>query len=456
MDTHLKSYDFLECTVSLCPECLKTVPAKIVAQAGRVCIRKQCPRHGQQEELLEESADYFIHRNEYSRPGTGCELQTGIVEGCPYDCGLCPNHEQHTCIGLIEVNTSCDMRCPTCYAGSGTPGDLPLPAIQRMIDFYVASEYGNAEILQLSGGEPALHPRILDVLAYARTTNLAYVMLNTNGLRIARDESFVKELARLVGGFEVYLQFDGLESGASTTLRGRDYVPEKIRAVEMLERYNVPTTLVMTVQTGVNDNQIGDALAFAMRRRNIRGISFQPVTFFGRRPVSAPAQDRATLTGILQRIEAQTDGLIKASDFAPLPCHVDRVAVTFLYRKQGAYVPITRGVDLRKFLPYIRNTFAFRAEEFIQATDPTHSCCGILQRFSPAYLLKSKAERVQYINDNLFRVSVTSFIDAYNFDMKALQKECVHVITPDFHKVPFSAYNLLHRSKYAHFYNSTH
>ncbi len=456
MDSPQKTYDFLEYTMSLCPECLKPVPGKIVARDGRVYIRKQCAVHGQQEELLEDNAEYFIHRNEFSRPGSACELQTQTVNGCPYDCGLCPNHEQHTCIGLIEVNTSCDLRCPTCFAESGPAGELTLPVIQRMIDFYIASEHGNAEILQLSGGEPTLHPQILDIIGYARSTKLAYVMLNTNGLRIASDEPFVKELAHLVGGFEVYLQFDGLDGQASTRLRGRDCVPDKLRAIEMLEKHNVPTTLVMTVQAGVNDHQIGDVVALAMRHRNIRGISFQPVAFFGRCPVAAPGPDRATLTGVLKKIEAQTAGLVKAADFAPLPCHVDRVAVTFLYRKQGAYVPVTRGVDLRKFLPYIRNTFAFRAEEFIQATDGSGSCCGMLSKFSPSFLLKSREERVQYINDNLFRMSVASFIDAWNFDMKAMQKECVHVITPDLHKVPFSAYNLLHRPKYVHHYASIH
>jgi uncharacterized radical SAM superfamily Fe-S cluster-containing enzyme len=404
---------------------------------------------------LEDNAGYFIHRNEFSRTGSACELQTETVNGCPYDCGLCPNHEQHTCIGLIEVNTGCDMRCPTCYAESGRPGELSLPVIQRMIDFYIASEYGNAEILQLSGGEPTLHPQILDVLDYARSTKLAYVMLNTNGLRIAADEPFVKVLARLVGNFEVYLQFDGLDGRVSEKLRGRDYLREKLQAVELLEKHNVPTTLVMTVQAGENDSQIGDVIAFAMRHRNIRGVNFQPMAFFGRRSVAAPPQNRATLTGVLQKIETQTTGLVKAADFAPLPCDVDRVAVTFLYRKQNAYVPVTRGIDLRQYLPYIRNTFAFRAEEFIAATNDAGSCCGMLGKFSPSFLLKSKAERVQYINDNLFRLSVVSFIDAYNFDMKAMQKECVHVITPDLHKIPFSAYNLLHRSKYVSHYLAT-
>jgi len=451
-----KDYDFLEYTTSLCPDCMQTVPGKIVARDGRVYIRKQCAVHGRQEELLEDNAAYFVHRNEFSRPGSACELQTGTSRGCPFDCGLCPEHEQHTCIGLIEVNTGCDMRCPTCYAESGSPGELSLATIQRMIDFYLASEYGNAEILQLSGGEPTLHPQILDVIAYARATKLAYVMLNTNGLRLGTDEPFVQALARLVGNFEVYLQFDGLDGHTSERLRGRNYLPDKLRAVAMLEKYNVPTTLVMTVQAGENDAQIGEVIAFAMRHRNIRGVSFQPLAYFGRRPASSPPPNRATLTGILQKIEAQTAGLIQAADFAPLPCDVDRVAVSFLQRKKGAYVPVTRGIDLRRYLPYIRNTFAFRVEEFLEATTAASACCGLAARFSPSFPLKSQAERVQYINDTLFRLSVVSFIDAYNFDMKAMQKECVHVITPDLRKIPFSAYNLLHRSQYAHHYPAPH
>ena len=456
MEARQKPYDFLEYTTSLCSECLRTVPGKIVARDGRIHIRKHCATHGPQEELLEDNAEYFIHRNEFSRPGSSCDVQTATVNGCPYDCGLCPNHEQHTCIGLIEVNTGCDMCCPTCYAESGKPGDLSLPTIQRMIDFYITSENGHAEILQVSGGEPTLHPRILEILDYARSTKLAYVMLNTNGLRIASDEPFVRELARMVGNFEVYLQFDGLDARVSESLRGRNYIPDKLRAVGMLAKHNIPTTLVMTVQAGTNDEQIGDVVAFAMRHGNIRGVSFQPMAFFGRRPLASPPHDRATLTGVLQRIEEQTAGLVKVSDFAPLPCAVDRVAVTFLYRQQGDYVPVTRGMDLRQYLPYIRNTFAFRAEEFIAATDAAASCCGFLGKFVRSFTLKSTAERVQYINDNLFRLSVVSFIDAYNFDMKAMQKECVHVITPDLHKIPFSAYNLLHRSKYVSHYLSTH
>jgi len=445
-------YDVLEATLSLCPECLATIPAKIVRQDGRVYLRKHCPTHGSQCELLEHDAAYFARRNDFSRPGTASKLQTARAKGCPFDCGLCPEHEQHTCIGLIEVTTACDLRCPVCYAESGPGSHLPLADIRRMIDFYIDSEHGRAEILQLSGGEPTQHPQILDILRHARSTGIAYVMLNTNGLRLAADPDFVRELGSFVGGFEVYLQFDGLSAATSCRLRGGDLVAQKLAAVEALGRHRIPTTLVMTVQAGVNDREIGEVLAFAMRHRHIRGVNFQPTAFFGRRPAAAPTAERSTLTGILALIEEQTAGLVRASDFVPLPCDVDRVAVDYLYRVGGEYRPILRGVDCRKYLPHIRNTFNFRAEEFLAEAKTEVSCCNIgelLKFISPQFLLQSRPERVAYINDNLFRLSVVSFVDAYNFDLKAMQKECVHVITPDLRKIPFSAYNLVHRPRHA-------
>jgi len=443
-----RPYDVIEASVCMCPECMTTVPAMIVEGEGRIFLRKRCPVHGLQVELLEEDAAWFRRRNDFSRPGSACPTQTEEARGCPFDCGLCPSHEQHTCIGLVEVTGACDQACTACYANAGgQESHLPLDRLQAMIDFYVDSECGQAEILQLSGGEPTLHPQILDIIRYARSRDLAYVMLNTNGLRIARDEAFARELATFQGGFEVYLQFDGLDEASTARCDGA--LQHKLEAIKVLERLNIPTTLVMTVQAGVNDHAMGDVIAFAMGHRNIRGVNFQPLAFFGRVPPGVSTRDRATLTGVLKGIEAQTRGQILLSDFIPLPCDVDRVAVNYLYRSGSAWVPITRGVDFRGYLPYIRNTFNFKAEEFIQAAAPAHGCCGLadLVKFIPArFLLKSRTERVEYVNENLFRLSAVSFLDAHNFDLKAMQKECVHIITPDLRKIPFSAYNMLHRS----------
>ncbi len=445
-----RAYDVLEATLSLCPVCMTTVQAKIVEQGGRIFLRKHCPVHGPQEELLEADAGYFRRRNDFSRPGSAGLTQTPVGRGCPWDCGLCPSHEQHTCIGLIEITQACDRRCPTCYASSLPEGaHLPRARIQEMIDFYIDSECGQAEILQLSGGEPTQHPEVLEIIRYARSRNLAYVMLNTNGHRLVQDESFVRELAGFVGGFEVYLQFDALEDASGEPLRGPGVSAWKRAALEALARHQVPVTLVMSVQAGVNDHALGDLVGFAMGFQNVRGVNFQPVARFGRLPAAEGPRDRATLTGILQGLEAQTQGQIRLSDFVPLPCHVDRVAVNYLYRDRGGWTPLTRGVDFRKYLPFIRNTFNFKAEEFLQEAAGSPACCGLadLLTFLPrTFLHRAQPERVQYINENLFRLSVVSFLDAFTFDLKAMQKECVHVITPDLRKIPFSAYNLHHRS----------
>ena len=186
------------------------------------------------------------------------------------------------------------------------------------------------------------------------------------------------------------------------------------------------------------------------------------MAFFGRLN-GVDTSNRITLTGILDGIEKQTNGMLKVSDFIPLPCDVDRVAVTYLYRENEQFVPLMRQIDVKNYLPAIRNTFKFNPEEFVKdlaksATGPAdEKCCdylGIMKQFKrmiPAsYFLKSETEKHEYISANTFRVSVTSFVDAYNFDMKSMKKECVHIITPELKKMPFSSYNMIHRPNVAH------
>ncbi len=452
-----RDYQFIESTVSLCPGCMKRVDAKIVLRGGSIYLLKHCPEHGEQEELLEEDAVYYLNRMAYDKPGTISKTQAERKDGCPFDCGLCPEHDQHTCIGLIEVTPKCDMQCPVCYAGSGSGGDyLPLEKIGEMLEFFRDSEYGSAEILQISGGEPTTHPRILDIIALARK-KVKYVFLNTNGLRLAEDESFAAELGRFQGGFEIYLQFDGFEKETHERLRGRDLSEIKRKALANLAKYKVPVTLVVTVAKGVNDGELGRVVEFGINAGNIRGINFQPVALWGRLG-NVDRKERVTVTGIIARLEQQTKGMLKKSDFVPLPCDVDRVALTYLYRSGGGFTPLTRDLDIKACLPAINNTFNFDPEDFMKdlakkAPGAAACCCGadLLKNFKKIipgeYLLKSEQKKVEYVNENTFRISVTSFIDAHNFDMKSMKKECVHMITPDLKKIPFSAYNMLYRNK---------
>jgi len=456
MSSNQKSYQFIENTTSLCPLCLKRVDAKIILKDNKIFVLKYCFEHGEQEEILEENAEYYLKRMLYTKPGSISKTQTVRKNNCPFDCGLCPEHEQHTCIGLIEITKDCDLKCPMCYANSGVGGYLSLEKIDKMLDFFLDSEFGNAEILQISGGEPTTHPQIIEIIKLARKKKIKYVMLNTNGLRIAEDENFVKELSQFVGGFEIYFQFDGFDEKTYKHLRGRNLLEVKMRAIKNLTKYKIPITLVSTIEKEINDQEIGKIVEFGINTKYIRGINFQPVAFFGRLG-NVNKKNRVTITGIIDNIEKQTNGMIGKSDFIPLPCNVDRVAITYLYRIKNEFIPLTRDLDIKNYLPVIRNTFKFNPEDFLKDLAKnifrsSGDCCNyltLLKKFKKiipsSYLLKSEKEKIEYVSENTFRISVTSFIDAYNFDMKSMKKECVHIITPDLKKIPFSSYNILHR-----------
>ncbi|MCP4156446.1 MAG: hypothetical protein GY757_52520, partial [bacterium] len=222
---------------------------------------------------------------------------------------------------------------------------------------------------------------------------------------------------------------------------------------------------VPTIIKGINDDEIGGIVDFGLKTACIRGINFQPAARFGRtfsareNGASNDSNDsnrkqRMTITGILERIESQTNGAIALDDFVPLPCNVDSVAVSYLYKKGDSFTPIARNIHIPSYLPIINNTFYMDAEELLEKEQAKSSLCDCkkyleqISRFLPAGLsAKTVKMQKEFIDNNTFRISVSMFLDADNFEMHAMQKECVHVITPDFKRIPFSAYNLIHRTK---------
>ena len=453
-----RDYVYYEYTNSLCNECLKVIPTKIVFKDNKVYLLKHCSEHGEQLELLEHDIEYFKHKRDFDKAGTVTKTQTEVKHGCPYDCGLCPNHDQHSCINLIEVTDKCNMCCNTCYASSGKGKDKDLKTIKKMIDFAADAEGGRGEVIQVSGGEPTLHKDIIEIIEYARE-KFQYVMLNTNGIRIAEDLDFVKELSKFKGRFEIYLQFDSFDDDVYTKIRGRSLKKIKEQAVNNLKEYNIPITLVMTLERDLNDKEIGKVITYGIETSNIRGVNIQPVAYFGRKNGNIDRKNRVTLTDTIRLIEEQTKKMIVKEDFVPLPCNVERVSLTYLYKTKNGFLPITRTNNIKKLLPYINNTFTFKIEDALtNGRDIIFgSCCNPLiflkefKKFVPKdFMSWDIEERSEYVSNNTFRITITSFLDRYNFDIKSMQKECAHIVTEDLKRIPFSSYNIIYREKYKH------
>jgi uncharacterized radical SAM superfamily Fe-S cluster-containing enzyme len=513
--TALRDYTFLGATQSLCPECLALIPAKIVERGGRVYFRKRCPRHGPREDFVCSDVRWW-DRTDYSLPGKiPNEYGVEPSRGCPFDCGLCTDHEQHTCIGLLEINSACNLECPMCFASSGPGGaHLSLADCSRAIDRLVAVE-GRPEILQLSGGEPTIHPQFLDVWRYACDQPIDIVMINTNGIRLARDRELVEQLAERRNRTEIYLQFDGFSDDGCRTLRGEPLVETKLRAIERLGEAGLRTILVCTVQPDVNEHELGRLVEFGVERPWITGVSFQPACYVGRHALPRELERRTTFPAIIEGICEQTAqsaaGAWVESDFSPLPCaHPNAHTLAYAYRRGGACVPLARFVDLDSHLDLLAGRITFnreRARELIGeylsrlacggaecgCGDPsslailsTHSreptarrsaaaadgelaarATGLRRAVSPRLMdvlhkgegaVSEAAVAEEFFRralledlapEDVFRITTTSFMDAYNFDVRQEMKACVHFVLPTGHLVPFSAYNLLYRTGHA-------
>jgi 7,8-dihydro-6-hydroxymethylpterin dimethyltransferase len=459
-----RDYAFLGTTQSLCPQCLSVVPAKIISRRGRVYFRKTCPEHGEREDFVCSDVRWY-DRMEYAVPArvpavVGVEAE----RGCPLDCGLCTEHEQHTCVGVLEITSSCNLTCPMCYAGSSPGGrHLSLEDCKRQIDRLVEVE-GRAEVCQLSGGEPTTHPELAQIIEYALGREIDYVMINTNGIRFARDPELVELAARHRDRLEIYFQFDGLHDDVYRALRGEPLLETKLAALEALGRGGVHVTLVPTLQAGVNGDQLGAIIEFCLSRPWITGISFQPATYSGRHVLPEDLERRITFPDVIQGIEAQTRGLFCEDDFLPLPCaHPNCHQIALAYRHDGTLTPVTRFIDAGANFDLLANGISFtrsRSRELIRQYLVRQACCGGGcgngelrggegesggggDKVAADFLENVMQELI--VAENMFRITITSFLDAYNFDVRRVMKCCTHHVLPSGHVVPFCAYNVLYR-----------
>ncbi len=305
-------------TASLCPHCLRRIPAERIVENGAVYLEKSCPEHGSLGRVLLWK-NSPIHYNEWNRTAAAPspEYPPQSLNGCPYNCGLCSGHKQKTCTAIIEVTTHCDLRCPICFAASG-PDSIADPGLDDIARiFEMLGDRSEQCPIQLSGGEPTLRNDLPRIVALAGRFGFDPIQINTNGIRLAQDEAFGRELAD-AGASVIYLQFDGITDSVYRQIRGADLLAIKLRAIERCADLKIGVILVPTLAKNINDGQIGEIIQFARKWiPTVRGVHFQPMTFLGRYPAPPRNEDRLLLSDILAAIEDQTGGEIRVENLVP-------------------------------------------------------------------------------------------------------------------------------------------
>jgi 7,8-dihydro-6-hydroxymethylpterin dimethyltransferase len=423
-------------TESLCPHCLARIPAERRREGDEVVLVKSCPEHGEFRTPIWRGEPSIVG---WSRPKRAMRLGMYVAEdprGCPFDCGICPDHRQQSCTVLIEVASRCNLACSFCFASAGgsADSDPTLEVITQRLRTALERS-GPNNIVQVSGGEPTVRDDLPAIVALARQTGFPHVQLNSNGVRLAAAPAYAEEL-KAAGLFSVFLQFDGTSDDIYQSVRGRALLEEKLRAIDHCVAAGLGVVLVPTLVSGVNAHDIGAILKLALELApGVRGVHFQPASYFGRHPGPPEASERLTLPDLMRAIEEQTGGLMKAEHFAPPSCEHPLCSFHCNFSRQpdGELKPLTEGGSAcctvategtGRAVSYVTNQWA--------APAPTTSC-------SAANSLDAFVENHRA---STFAVSAMAFQDVWNLDLERVQECCIHVAAPDGRMIPFCLYNL--------------
>ena len=472
----------LKRTTSRCPVCHVACPAEVWRTGGipaKVFLKRTCPEHGEASACIASDARFYwlasgkaensnaccggasVPASRPENPNTNgssaasphqntcCQSAAGDNPGTlgrnahPGD-ALGVMEKLSTCLALIEIVNSCNLSCPTCYADSPVSKKVdavPLNDLKRRIQG-VIDRKGGIEILQLSGGEPTLHPQFFELLRWLQEhPKIDYVLLNTNGVRIANDEAFAHELgaAFRYGAFQLYLQFDGTQEAGQQFLRGADLRATRERCLERCREMNIPVTLAMTV-TPENLPNLWDAIAFGLRWPNVRGISFQPMFGSGRTPTlnfvgddvrslkSNAGENLSLVTSTPTRLNtadiilasvAQSSGKLRFDDFTPRPCGDPNCAtIGYLLKVGGQVRSVSDFIDFTAVQGFLANKVRYKLEDLMKCGCDSEPLGELLKQF-------------ELDESHTFRLFIKPFMDAATWDEDRIDRCCTHVIRPD-------------------------
>ena len=474
-------------TFSVCPVCLKKVKAQVAEKDGKIVILKECSEHGKFNDTYWTRSDIYYKAEEYKKPSS-----KPFQDNCPFNCGInnCPNHVSTTVMAVIDVTNECDLRCPICFANASKPPNLYRPSLEtihEMLTFLKKRELPPLAVM-FAGGEPTVREDIVEIVKMAHDLKFM-ILLATNGIRMSNDPELVKKLKN-AGLNIVYLQFDGVTNSPYEKLRNSNLLPNKLRLVELCREQDIEIILVPTLQGNINDNEVGDMIRYAAKNVDIiRGIVFQPMAFTGRTSEYVSREDRIDNSLLAQRIEEQTNGMIKEEDLFPVSVMVPPLKIMnrfldktwppftptpycglwnwILVSKRGKnfFTPINRFLNFGAFMSdlkalnkliktrktnrieiYLRLFFAaFRSLDWRKVQREA----GLLNAVKTLIKIHTDPsyDSLGYIRRRLLLIGCMAFMDSYTFDVERAHHCVIHYTTPDKRIIPFCVYNMFYRKQ---------
>lgn len=409
-------------TIALCPHCLKELPAEVYAdENGVVWMERNCPEHGQLSTRTWPNAEHYRWLTSLAFPKVKPHTTLPDSKPCPFGCGICARHQRKGTLLEIEVTQKCNLRCPVCFmSAEDGKNDLSLDEISGMYDT-IADAVGTDGAVQLTGGEPTCRADLAEIIRMGRNKGFWGIEVNTNGLVIASREGYLESLVE-AGLTGVYLSFDGLTGEVYEATCGRDILDTKLKVIERCREAGIQCVLAATVITGVNDDQLGDILKFALDNVDVvAGLALQPAFTSGR--YEANRATPMTMGDVIFSLAEQSDGLIEPYDIWPLGCsHPLCDTGTFLVPDDGSHAS--------GFIPATRN---LTQEQYLEGYNPSSPQGSVF--------LDILAKQGKEVSTGL-SIIIMNYMDAISMDVQRLRECSMMVTVPDGRTIPFCSYHL--------------
>jgi uncharacterized radical SAM superfamily Fe-S cluster-containing enzyme len=477
-------------TQSICPDHLldndevHVIDATLYEEDGKVMYKKTCETHGEFIDVYWGDAEMFKKASNWWYKSVGLDNpRTETVKGCPEDCGQCPEHKSHTALALLDVTNRCNLRCPICFAVAAEGGNVFEPEPEEVLEMLRnlrRNEPVPAPAIQFAGGEPTVTKHLPQYIRWAKEVGFRHVQIASNAIRIGKSKEYLQEL-RDAGLSTIYMQFDGVTPEPYIAARNTNLLPVKKQAIQNAREVGMESlVLVPTVVRGVNDDQLGKIVEFAVENNDvIRCVNIQPVSITGRIDYEARKEMRITIPDVIHLIEEQTGGKIPATEWFPVPAmmpvgralglmkdtpqlelstHFACGMSTFIWiNDDGDYEPITNLIDVGKFIELLEDISNLYAEQKRGASARAKAKLaagarhirrkGILKDLLGAFLNRGDYESLAKFMRRVIMIGIMHFQDPFNFDLERIQHCDVNYAVPDGRIIPFCTMNTIHRSR---------